>query len=72
MAYGSIKRVKKPDWTWRSHFPELSHFMDDLDSQEFTKEIVPQGMEMIRVRYHNDFEGSKSEKSLSKYQKVNT
>ena len=46
--------------------------MDDLDSQEFTKEIVPQGMDMIRARYSKDFEGSRSEKSLSKYQKVNT
>ena len=44
--------------------------MDDLDSQEFTKDIVPKGVDMIKARHGQDYQGSSSEKAIDKYHKV--
>ena len=64
LAYGQHQRDENSLWSWRKHYPQLSHFMDDLDSQEFTKDIVPKGLDIIKARYGKEYEGSRNERHL--------
>ena len=68
-AYLQYQRKSDPSWSWRKEFPQLSSFLDDIDSSDFIKDVLSKGLEMMKNRYEQ-FAGSNEERILKKYEKV--
>ena len=64
-AYLQYQRKSDPSWSWRKEFPQLSSFLDDIDSSDFIKDVLPKGLEMIKNRYEQ-YAGSNEERILLK------
>ena len=68
-AYLRYQRKSDLSWSWRKEFPQLSSFLDDIDSSDFIKDVLPKGLEMMKNRYEQ-YAGSNEERILKKYEKV--